>query len=577
MTPNRQQDSSAWTRIPQVAGIRQGTDRDVGLDADVRGRSWQWLVELGRRIGIDLQLVDTRGTLVSPAPAMKTSALATLLEAAPAPVMAAIREAISLRQPQFVSVKSRQIVCVPLTVNGIVRGASVTARVAGATGTEPGDQAFRGQLEAVGTRLAHAIEAHLEAPRESANADCDRIVTFAQVLAEAHQSGSERELLGAFVQALSMWHDIDSCVYLETGPGLFAMDVSLPGTAWDLGPSMSSLAACADGVLTSLTPGETEQCGLPTDRDVVVTRLPRPDGSRIVVMRGHLPQREISRISAYLSLLEERLRYAEADRALTALKHIAVHCRADDLTASDVARRVLRETVGATGTLTASLDVDDDDGTPLLRVRVGEAPGNTDDGSGGFRVSRTAGGHRLTLTVASRSDRVSPAMETFIETVADLLVGWQRSSGRSGEFERRRSPEPGDEPFERLARQALECGDDITAVVVRAGERADIASARQWVGNWRAYVRPADSVALLRPGEIGILLRGGSSTAAQAVVDRLMRASHLDPLQHRVSVGVASHSSGARLPERVLPLPRANADSANARPRRQSEAPQHDE
>lgn len=548
--------------MPNVRAIRKVPERDTTFGADVRGRSWHWLFELCRRIGVELQLVDTRSAVVIPAGfESETSALGMLLNAAPPALMAAIRETVTLQQPQFVSVDLHRIVCVPLVVDDVVRGVSVITRVAGASATDVNADAFRSQLEVIGTRLARAIETHLEQPPDIADADFERIVTFARVLAEADHSGSERELLVAFVRALSMWHEVECRIYLEDPAGLLTLDVSLPGVTWGPAEAMVPLTSWVDSTLVSLTHGEMEQIGLPTDRDVVIARVPRPNGARIAVMRGRLPQRDISRIAVYLSLLDQRLQHARTDRALAALQHLVTLCGTEGLTANDVARHLLEGLIAGTGGVAASLDVDDADGTPLLRVSAGDSSRAPDDAAGAVAVSRASGHHRLTLKVALRSDAaLGPAAQAFVGAVADLLVLWERFTGRSSDrVERRMTHESHDASFERLARQALEHGEDITAVVVRVRDQSPVGVALEWIAQWRAQVRPADSVALLTTGEIGILLRGSSSSASESVVDRLMEAAHIDRAARRVSVGMSSHSASARLPERVLPFTRTNA------------------
>src|SRR6185369_11268077 len=108
--------------------------------------------------------------------------------------------------------------------------------------------------------------------------------------------------------------------------------------------------------------------------------------------------------------------------------------------------RVLQEVVAATAASVAMLAVTDVDGTPLLRVRVGEPSADEQDGL--IETTRVAGQHRFVLTVVPPPRQSLTRMaQPFVEAVMDLLVATTRTGRRTEDpAERRAVAEAPDAP-----------------------------------------------------------------------------------------------------------------------------------
>jgi hypothetical protein len=88
-----------------------------GFEVAVRARSWDWLLELRRRLKVDIQLVDDRQTPLLPfAAAGPAPSLSGLWEQRESAVVSAVTNALQTRVAQAVAWNGLQIICLALTV-----------------------------------------------------------------------------------------------------------------------------------------------------------------------------------------------------------------------------------------------------------------------------------------------------------------------------------------------------------------------------------------------------------------------------------------------------------------------------
>src|SRR5437868_14525943 len=125
----------------------------------VSARSWDWLRELCRPLGVQAQLVDAGSTPLLPreGPSGNPS-LRDLLASRAGPLAAAIRTTLQAKTQQSASAEGVDVVCAPLAVEGRTQGVLVIARLAKQLPAEP----LSGQqLGTITGWLAGAVEQHL--------------------------------------------------------------------------------------------------------------------------------------------------------------------------------------------------------------------------------------------------------------------------------------------------------------------------------------------------------------------------------------------------------------------------------
>ena len=160
---------------------------------------------------------------------------------------------------------------------------------------------------------------------------------------------------------------------------------------------------------------------------------------------------------------------------------------------------------------------------------------------------------------------------------ADLLESWVRRIVRQSKDagERRATSRSYDEVLERFARQALEGGVPVTAVVLSFSDAVFRPGTTQTrIGRIREQVRAADLVGRLGDGEIGMLLQDTPGSGARAVAARLrqvLQTADNVVSSVPVSVGFASRDPGEpkeRLRRHRLRVPCSSGSRSRRRGRR---------
>src|SRR5512145_3306610 len=99
-----------------------------GFEVAVRARSWDWLLELRRRLKVDIQLVDDRQTPLLPFASGPAPSLSGLWEQREPVVVSAVTSAMQTRVPQAVTWHGLQIIGLALTVERSTSGVLVLGR-----------------------------------------------------------------------------------------------------------------------------------------------------------------------------------------------------------------------------------------------------------------------------------------------------------------------------------------------------------------------------------------------------------------------------------------------------------------
>lgn len=523
------------------------------FDAAVRSRSWEWLLALRRRLNIDLQIVgDTQAPLLGPAAAPLATNIEALLASGVPGLRLALSTAMRTRTPQAASVERVQTVCLPLTMGRVVGGALILAR-RNAEDVPP--ERARGDLELIGFWLSNAIEAHLALP-PAVEGDLDRLSTLCRLLGDAAAHGSDRKIVAAFAETLAIWHDLEVYGYVETARGEFVREVSLVGADPSTSPMVIPSTSLPDGgQVTRFSKPDIERLGFSNAQDLVVTKFGDTAGAWLVVVCGAIASLELTRVGLYLALLDQSIARAIDASTAHVVGSMAKHLLDDAPRPEDQARHAVADMQEALGMSSAALTVTTVAGVPL--VRVGSAPTTAEardpfDGGQLVIVRRAPQEYTMALAVGwSAGRRITRQEHRVAHASADLLESWVRRTVRQSKDagERRATSRSYDEVLERFARQALEGGVPVTAVVLSFSDvvvRPGITQTR--IGRIREQVRAADLVGRLGDGNIGMLLHDTPGGGARAVAARLQRALQTadevaSPVP--VAVGFASRDPGA--------------------------------
>ncbi len=538
-----------------------------GFEVAVRARSWDWLLELRRRLKVDIQLVDDRHTPLLPfAAAGPAPSLSGLWEQREPVVVTAVTSALQTRVPQAVAWHGLQIICMALTVERNASGVLVLGRM-----LPPGQEsdASRAQLELVGSWLSTAVEAHLLSPPALHASGVNRIAPLAKLLANAAATESDRELVRLFGEAVAVWHDIEVSGYIEMSDGNFARDVSLPGARKGDRPTTIPAMGLPDTAeLARLPQGHVDRFGLPVNNEAYVCQLRRAHGRAwLLVFTGAIDAYDLQRLVAYVALLDVALALASAEAAAHIATTLTRRLADVDDAADTRASLALEELRGVLGGSSATLKLESTNGEAVLRAS-----------------SPVVGGHETAkssrMTVVNRSDRqytttvsiargeglqFTPRDHAVATAAAEVLSAWAASCRVSTSRRDRRTGAPAfHEVMERSAREAVERGVPVTAVVLLIrGAVLSSGSTQRWVAGMRGQMRPSDLAGMLVEGEIGLLMHDTTAQHAKTIASRLRAVVDGLPGAEPLLIGVATRVPGRPLMDGIVRD--ARADALNSR------------
>jgi hypothetical protein len=539
---------------------------DVSLPSDrhrfnaaVHSRSWEWLLALQRRLTVDLQIVDdAQRPLLQPTESPIAVSLEPILAAGAPGLRQALSAAVRTRSSQAQSVEGTLLVMFPLTMGRAVDGVLIVAKRV-PPGAPP--ERARGELELIGQWLSNAVEEHLVSPL-AAEVDLTRLRSLCRLLGSRVSGNvgeeSDRHIVSVFAETLAVWHDLEVYGYVETAAGDFVREVSLIGVDPSGSPARISRAALPEtGEPTLLAPADIERLGFPVSHDVVITRLANAAGSWLLVVCGQIASYELTRISLYLGLLDQTITRAIETAKAHVTVAIARHLFDGDQRPEEQAGKALAEIQKTLRMSYVALDLTARGSQPV--VHLGAVPsdaGGLSEGRHLVIVRKAPDDYTMTMTVGWAAERhVTRQEHEVAEASAELLDAWaQRVTRRARPAgERRTAARSFDQTLDQFARQALESGAPVTAVVLSFGDAVSRPGATQVrIGRIREQVRAADLVGRLTEGEIGMLLYDAPGTHAGAVVARVRRMLQTvgEPASP-VSIGVASRSPGEAMAARV--------------------------
>jgi hypothetical protein len=517
------------------------TDR-FQFGAAVRSRSWEWLFALRKRLNLELLLVDDgQAPLLSAGG--PSAAVDSLLSSAPG-VRLAVTAAVRTRSPQAASVDRLQTVVVPVTLDRVVSGALIVAR---RTAEDQPMERVRSELELVGFWLTNAIEAHLQSS-PAAEGDLDRLSALCRLLDDTSTQRSDRDIVAAFVEALAVWHDLECYGYVETVRDDYVRDVALPGAEPERSPATIALGALPElSDVTRLAKSDIDRLGFTVGEDVVVARIGEGSGSWLIAICGSIQSDEAPRLALYVSLLDQAMTRVTQAATAAVLATLSSHLLADSENPAEQARRALLQLQTALAMTGAAFTVTSRTGAPVLHVGGAYTAADLTEGGRADRVviiRRDPQQYAMALVGSWSADHHVTQQESHVaHAAADVLESWVKRLVRQSRAGDRRTTRHGfDEVLERAARNAVQDGIPVTALVISFGDatlRPDLTQAR--AVRIREHLRGGDLVGRLGDGEVGVLLYDTSDAQADMPIVRLRR---LLERESNVFIGMATRKPG---------------------------------
>ena len=529
-----------------------------------------WLIELRDRLAVAVEVLDGRGHLPLPAQSSELSQRLRrwLSDHSVDSVSAAAERSRQAGDVVFVNVEGLRV-----GIFSLPQGGGVTLFAAEAADERP-EEARRHYLQALMTWLARG-EGIPGSNGVASVQDWRELRILEQVLAQAASAGAEREVVRAFVEAIAVWHDIDTRGYVADLNGRFTLDVMLPRAHVSAAPGTLPPDVRDWSGATYLTAREAAEWGFGGGNNAVVVKLNAAGITpRAVAFIAALQPYDEVRLSIYVDLLRRALQSAAGIESSRLIWAIMQRLAANHESSEDALFAAATE-LSQSAICTVALTVRRGDGVKVVAVELaGDGADGTSSGSEtlSFPLPLTAP-FSGTLTLRRPPGHPFTERERRVGEVAtSVLASWLAAALRSGRLYRDRRALSGN--FDDLISQGLgrasDEGADLSVVVFRPIPEDEQVDRRQaWVGEIRRQLRPFDVAGTLTTGEIGVLLPNTPADCALAVAERLRRSfqnnSELSGLS-AASVGIASRGSGSTSSHLLVDQARENAASGASRP-----------
>src|SRR5688572_28939807 len=489
------------------------------LDSSGPRQSFDWLVEHAARLNVVIEVMDVYETPVRPVGATRdAAAVRTLLTNSEPSLRTAMAAAVRSRTPVSVTIEGLQIVCFRLAGGGVLLlGRRLESQ-------ESGDEC-REDLESIGPWMTGAIDASLAQPH-TVSAEGFRIVSFRRILREASSRGSLRQVIGAFIEALSVWDDVRVRAYVAgASGGFFEYASSMTAHPASSEPIDETLLP-RSGHIVRLTRADVDRAGLTLDPgDTVAARMAIGSGTAwALVFSGMINDAVQVRLRVYADILRESLN----DVLTTSISRIIAELSRRHAPVNEpigtAAQAALERLATAVGARHAGLLVTTTAGRQALAVGNSDLLSSVDRGRGTRLLVRSsdAGG---VITVGF--DRDHTAFTAFEREIAQAGVAamqpWiEAALPRSSDIERRGSARPVETEFDQLAVDAVAAGQHASMIVMTIdAAMASPGLLHSWVSRIRARLRAGDRAGMLNDREIAVLLYGASADQAALVSSRL--------------------------------------------------------
>jgi hypothetical protein len=490
------------------------------LDGSVPRQSLDWLVELELRLNIVIEVIDVYDAPVCPVGSTRdAAAVRTLVTSGELPLHSAMAAAVRSRTPVSVVIDRGMFVCFRLAGGGVVL-------LARRLDSPESPEECREDLESIGPWLTSAIDTSLAQPN-AVSAEGYRIISFRRILREAASRGALRQVIGAFIEALSVWDDVRVRAYVAGASGGFfeyasSMTAHQPSSAEPLDESVLP----RQGRIARLSRADVDRAGLTIDPgDTAVARM--SIGSETVwalVFSGMINDAVQVRLRVYTDILREALN----DVLTTGINRIVAELSKRNAAPTEpigtVAQTALERLTTAVGGRHAALLVTTGTGRQALAVGHADLLSSLDRVRGTRLLVRSSDAAGVMTVVFERDHTAFAAFEREIAQagVAAMQPWIEAALPRSSDVERRGSARPVETIFDQLATDAVAAGQH-ASMIVMAIDSAMAAPGllSTWVARIRARLRAGDRAGMLNDREIAVLLYGASAEQAALVTARL--------------------------------------------------------
>jgi hypothetical protein len=493
-------------------------------ESAISRQSWEWLVDLAPRLDILIEMVDRHEVPVFPVgPTRDAADFRTMLTSGEPSLRAAVAAVLPSKPVSF-GIDTMHVVCCALAAGGVLL-------VARRLGSADFVDECRNDLESIANWLTSAVEASLAQPN-AVSVESYRIVSFRRILRDATSRGSIRKVVGAFVEALSVWDDVRVRCYIAGASGGFLQYGSPLATLPSSPDHLDESIVPTHGRIIRLSRADVARLGLGSEPgDTLILRLLVGDIAWLLIFSGMIDDREQVRLRLYSDILRESLGDVVSMATSRLVAEVSRPQRPVNESPETAAQAALEQLTAAVGGHRSGLTVTTLAGRQLLAV------GQMDL----FASSGQPWRHRLVVTSLDTESVMTVAMgrdqgpftaferEVALAGLAVVHRWMETGARRTGEVERRRRFQPIDGVFDQLANDAISTGRPASVIVVSV----DAAAARPgvlpaWVGKIRAQLRAGDFAGILSEKEIVVLLCGASADHARVVSARLTQMLQAD-------------------------------------------------
>jgi hypothetical protein len=491
----------------------------IDLDSSAPRQSFDWLVELAVRLNLVIEVIDVYDAPLCPVgPTRDAAAVRTLITNSEPSLRNAMAAAVRSRAPVSAVVEGLQFVCFRLAGGGVV----VLAR---RIESEDLSDEHREDLESIGPWLTGAIDASLAQPN-TVSAEGYRIVSFRRILREASARGSLRQVIGALIEALSVWDDVRVRAYVAGASGGFFEYASSMAAHASSSEPLDETVLPRPGHMARLTRADVDRAGLAIDPgDTVVARMAIGSGTAwALVFSGMINDAVQVRLRVYTDILRESLN----DVLTTSISRIVAELSRRQAPVNEpvgtVAQHALERLSTAVGARQAGLLVTTTAGRQALAVGNGDLLSSLDRPRGTRMLVRSSDAGGVMTVVFDRDHTFFTAFEREIAQagIAAMQPWVQAALPRSSDVERRGSARPVETVFDQLATDAVAAGQHASMIVMTIDSTmASPGLLPSWVARIRARLRAGDRAGMLNDREIAVLLCGASADQAALVSSRL--------------------------------------------------------
>ena len=442
----------------------------------------------------------------------------TLLTNSEPSLRGAMSAAVRSRASVSVVVDGMQFVCFRLASGGVL----VLAR---RLDSEDLSEDCREDLESIGPWLTGAIDASLAQPN-TVSAEGYRLVSFRRILREASSRGSLRQVIGAFIEALSVWDGVRVRAYVAGASGGFFEYASSMTAHPSSTEPLDETVLPRLGHISRLTRADVDRAGLTIDPgDTVVARMTIGSGTAwALVFSGMINDAVQVRLRVYTDILRESLN----DVLTTSISRIMAELSRRHAPVNEpvgtAALTALERLSTAVGARQAGLLVTTATGRQALAVGNGDSLASIDRSRGTRLLVRSSDVGGVMTVVFDRDHTAFTAFEREIAQagVAAMQPWIEAALPRSSDVERRGSARPVETVFDQLATDAVAAGQHASVIVMTIdATMAAPGLLPSWVARIRARLRAGDRAGMLNDREIAVLLYGASADQAALVSTRL--------------------------------------------------------